>query len=92
MALGAGTHPWPDANHRTALLSFDLAIRHALGLSLRLDPTAAQRLVTASKAMRDPEYLRRGRYYTVKELAGPQHPYRTLMADYETDLVLEPAE
>lgn len=52
MALGAGTHPWPDANHRTAFLAFDLAMRHALQTSVGLDAADAKRMVEHSKRYR----------------------------------------
>jgi hypothetical protein len=72
MALVAGTHVWPDANHRTALLSFAMACKRAFHVDAALEPEEGAGLVSASKAMRDKEFLRRGRYYTVKELADGQ--------------------
>ena len=36
MALAAGVHPWPDANHRTASLTFSRAVRQGLQVECAL--------------------------------------------------------
>jgi hypothetical protein len=89
MAVGAGTHPWPDANHRTALLAFDLALVRSAGREVILAPAVAQKMIRKSKDMRDHDRLSRpgrARYYTIKELADPEHPYRRLFASFEDAL------
>ncbi len=91
MALAAGTHIWPDANHRTALLVFDLVLFRAIGRQVVLDPFTAQTMIRASKALRDGDRRARpgrARYYTVAELADSNHPYRRLYAGYESRLVV----
>ncbi len=94
MAVSAGTHPWPDANHRTALLAFDLAIVQASAQRIGLPVSRVAELVLASKAMRDGARRRRpgrARYYTIEELGDPDHPYRRLFAGFESDLIIKHA-
>lgn len=90
MAVNAGTHLWPDANHRTALIGFGLALERAFDSSATLEPSAAERLVRESKRMRDTEFVDRKRYYTVAELADPDHPYRRLFASFEPRVIFGP--
>ena len=89
MAVAAGTHVWPDANHRTAIVAFDQATRSGLGLTIALAEDDAVNLVVASKAMRDRDFRDRSRYYTIEELADPDHPYRRLLATFEDWLIVE---
>jgi len=91
MALGAGTHPWPDANHRTAMVTFAEAYYKAFGKLALLQPDDARAMALASKTVRDPARLNRpgkARYYTVEELADPAHPYRMVFKRYEPMLFL----
>lgn len=93
MAASAGTHPWPDANHRTALLAFDAAVVQAESLRVGLPVAQVAPLVRSSKAMRDGDRRKRpgkARYYTIDELADPEHLYRRLFAAYEPHLLLKP--
>lgn len=91
MAVGAGTHLWPDANHRTALMSFTYAAAITYGVAFFPGPAAAREMTTRSKARRDADFLARGgRYYTREELRDPRHPYRALYAEYEA--LLEPMD
>ena len=86
MAVAAGTHPWPDANHRTAMVTFAEAYFIAYRKLLQLQPDDARAMALSSKAIRDPARLKRpgkARYYTVEELADPQHPYRKTFRLYE---------
>lgn len=89
MALGAGTHPWPDANHRTAMVAFAEATHMAFNRVPKLAPADALRLVRSSKDLRDQrrrQRIGRARYYTVAELALAAHPYRRLFASFESAL------
>ena len=93
MAASAGTHPWPDANHRTALLVFDAAIAQGASLRVGLPVDRVAPLVRSSKTLRDGDRSKRpgrARYYTIEELADPEHPYRRLFAAYEPHLILKP--
>ena len=95
MAVGAGTHVWPDANHRTTVAAFSLFAERAFRCQLGLPSDLAAQMVIASKAMRDGDRLNRvgkARYYTVEELADPAHPYRLLFASYESVLILKPSQ
>lgn len=92
VAAAAGTHVWPDADHRTAFLAFAVACVKAFQVEPSLPPKLAGDLVKASKAMRDRDFLARGRYYSVAELADEAHPYRALFRRYEPRLVLERAD
>ncbi len=83
MAVSCGRHVWPDANHRTALLAFNLALERGLGWQAVLNPAMADRMVRQSKLMRDGEYREAGGnrgYYTVAELTDSNHPYRKLFS------------
>ncbi len=94
MAVGAGTHVWPDANHRTTMSVFSLFSERAFGQLVGLPSALAAEMVVASKAMRDGDRRNRpgkARYYTVEELADPTHPYRLLFAAYESALIFKPA-
>lgn len=88
MAIWAGTHLWPDANHRTAMAIFNYATTKAWGLQAVLDDAAAGAMRRESKKMRDADFLARHRYYTIEELSDPQHPYRQLFARYQDRLTL----
>lgn len=91
-ALVAGTHVWPDANHRTAVEAFSVATARAFGLFVGLSVPNARKLVAESKPVRNADFLARGRYYSVAELADPAHKYRDLIAEFESDLKIEPVE
>ncbi|MBW3583112.1 MAG: hypothetical protein KY455_08450 [Euryarchaeota archaeon] len=88
LAIWAGTHIWPDANHRTGISVFFLVTARSLKIHLVLDPEAAEEMVRHSKSIRDRHYLDRGRYYTVEELADPDHPYRQVYAALEPSLLV----
>lgn len=87
MALHCGIHFWPDANHRTAIIGFNVALQRALGWHVGMDPEAAKRCVIESKALRKTLYPR----MTVANLADPEHPYRRLFAGFEPSLVVKEA-
>jgi hypothetical protein len=89
LAVNAGTHLWPDANHRTAMWSFGTAAILQFEVDVSLSADVAREMTRRSKAMRDADYLARSRYYTVAELRSPTHPYRQLFAEYESRLVIE---
>lgn len=87
MALSAGTHPWPDANHRTAMLGFAKAVYQAWGTILWMHDDDAVQMTQTSKAMRDAArraQAGRTRYYTLAELQDAMHPYRQLFRHYQT--------
>ena len=86
VALSAGVHPWPDANHRTASLSFDRAVRTGLGLKCALAAAAAADMSAETRRIRDAH----GRY-RIEELLDPAHPYRRVMARFEPRLIIESA-
>lgn len=88
LAIWAGTHIWPDANHRTGLAVFALVTARAFGKLAILSPEDAERLVRRSKSIRDRDYLEKSRYYTVEELADPDHPYRQVYAYLEPSLLV----
>lgn len=86
MAVHAGCHPWPNANHRTANLVFNYALEKA-GAGKQVgfvDPAMGARLVSESHERRDMD----GGEYTVAELADPAHPYRRLFAQFSQRLVV----
>lgn len=88
MALFAGRHLFPDANHRTGLIAFNQAIFRAWSEVYLLIPAARGReMVEESKAMRDRDYLALGRYYTAKELGDSNHPYRIVFRAFEPHLI-----
>ena len=89
VSLMAGRHPWPDANHRTGVLAFSLAAERALSKRIYLAPEDAFALVGASKAMRDKDFVRAGRYYSIDELSRPDDPYRRLFQGYGDRLLVE---
>ncbi len=93
MALCAGTHPWPDANHRTGHIAFAEACLKAWQVDLALSPHDAAALTGDSKKLRDPHRRAssgKATYYTVTDLADPNHPYRVLYRQYEAKLQLNP--
>ena len=92
VALVAGTHVWPDANHRTAMEAYSVATARAFGLFVGLSSPNARKLVTYGKPMRDADFLARGRYYSAFELADSSHKYRGLVAQFEADLKIETVE
>jgi len=89
VSLVAGTHVWPDANHRTAMEAFSVATARAFGLFVSLSVPNARKLIAQSKPMRNADFLSRGRYYTVAELSEPDHRYRDLIAEFESELKIE---
>lgn len=91
MALACGRHFWPDANHRTAFYSFSAACNAAMDKRVSLDAAKMTAMGEESKAMRDPHKRKTGRYYSVHELADPDHPYRRLFTHYEKHLEFETA-
>lgn len=87
MALHAGCHPWPNANHRTAHRGFNLALDRLRGLFVGFhDKAVSHRLIEESHRQRD---LDMGEY-THGELADPQHAYRRLFMAYAEQLVIVP--
>lgn len=91
MALLAGRHLFPDANHRTAMTTFELAVERRFAVRVGLPADVSRAMVVESKAMRDRAKLARGSYYTVAELADPAHEYRALFARYAKHLKTAPA-
>lgn len=86
MAVFAGRHVFPDANHRTALTLFAKCVAHEFGKMVYINAGPGGRLTKASKKMRD-EYRRaHGQYYELADLINPKHPYRQLYAKHEGDL------
>ncbi|MHB8633499.1 MAG: hypothetical protein ACYDBQ_05950 [Thermoplasmatota archaeon] len=85
MAIHAGCHAWPNANHRTAMLSFNFALASAVGKMVGFrDTSSGERLVKESHAQRDAD----GGEYTANELASPVHAYRKLFAKFSKDLLI----
>lgn len=85
MALHAGCHAWPNANHRTAMLTFNFAL--AAAQSQAVGFTRAERgedLVHQSHAQRDAD----GGEYTLEELQDASHPYRRLFAGFTKELTI----
>ncbi|MBI2077933.1 MAG: hypothetical protein HYT80_06120 [Euryarchaeota archaeon] len=87
MAVFAGRHIFPDANHRTALTLFNLGIWLEFGAMTVPGPEIGESMTKESKAMRDEFKLRTGPYYKPEDL-GPDHPYRRIFAKYESGLKL----
>ncbi len=83
MAIWAGLHIWPDANHRTALYTFNMAARKALGLYVGLPELASRVITRASKEMR-----KAAGGYALADLTDPSHPYRRLWSLAEAALVI----
>jgi len=81
MALIGGRHFFPDANHRTAALTFSLAMSRALGLACFLAPERIPVMVAESKAWR-----RTAPRPTVAELQGEGHAYRGIFVRYSVGL------
>lgn len=87
MALQCGIHFWPDANHRTAIIGFNLALERATGWNVVLGSELGQRCVEESKAARKKLYPN----MTVAKLADPEHPYRRVFAIFEFLVVVKEA-
>lgn len=90
MAMICGTHPWPDANHRTGMSSYQVAVHNAFGVFVSLTPNDGRELVRRSKAIRQPFVEKNLRYFTVHELSDEQHAYRAVYRDFEHKLAVEP--
>jgi hypothetical protein len=85
MAVHAGCHAWPNANHRTAMLTFNFALAAAQAKIVGYqNPARGEELVEQSHAQRDKD----GGEYTVGELASENHAYRQLFARFSRDLVI----
>lgn len=85
MAVHAGCHAWPNANHRTAMLSFNFALAGASGKIVGFkDARTGERLVTESHAQRDAD----GGEYTANELADANQAYRRLFARFAEELII----
>lgn len=76
MAVMAGRHFFPDANHRTASTAFAFVTTSGWASMYAVSSEGARAMKTESKAMRDEERLRRHppAYYTVAELDDPTIP------------------
>lgn len=74
MTLHCGLHFWPDANHRTAIRSFNLALERSLGLNVYMDEATALAMLAGSKALRP--VLHGMRLLERHKLAQSDHPYR----------------
>ncbi len=84
MAINAGCHPWPNANHRTALLSFNYALADAkLPLLGFPTPESGHDLIARSHEQRDSD----GGEYTLEELLDADHVYRRLFREFSEQLV-----
>lgn len=84
MALHCGRHFWPDANHRTAVFGFNLALERHLGLHVKMDPDAGFAMLKESKAIRPT--LHAAKKLTFDELVKADHPYRRLFRDFSRQL------
>lgn len=85
LALHAGCHAWPNANHRTAMLTFNFALAAAQSRVVGFThPERGEELVRQSHARRDAD----GGEYTVEELQDASHPYRRLFAGFSKELAL----
>ncbi len=90
MALVAARQPFFDANHRTALMGFNLATTKAWGLELSLTNEDLERLMISSRKLvtslhRPGSGTRTA--ITVTALRDAQHPIRLLYAEFEDALV-----
>jgi hypothetical protein len=89
MAMHAGCHAWPNANHRTAMLAFNAVARLELGLLVGFtNPTRGKRLVEDSHRQRDAD----GGEYTTQALSSEAHPYREIFARAAEDLAIVPVK
>lgn len=79
MALHAGMHCWPDANHRTAVMAFNLALDRHLGLNVCMEAKRADLMLLESKRIRK-TLLAQG-VLKPELLAAPGHPYHRLYWD-----------
>lgn len=87
MAVSAGTHPWPDANQRTAMAAFSQVTYEGMGFLVDMEPALAERMCSEAKRIRDGERRSgKDRFFTVAELADPEHPYRVHFGRYEGGL------
>ncbi len=85
MAIHAGCHAWPNANHRTAMLAFNFASAAALTKVVGFtQPSRGEALVDESHAQRDKD----GGEYAVRELSNPAHAYRRLFDRYAKELTI----
>ena len=78
MTLHSGLHLWPDANHRTAIVSFNLALERVLGLNVYMEKSSASRMLKESKAVRPTMHA--GGKLTFQLLLDPKHPYAEAFA------------
>lgn len=89
MAVHSGYHAWPNANHRTAMRSFNLALGRAENLYVGFaELSTGAELVAASKAQRD----RDEGMYALDELEGADHRYRSLFRSFMDRLVIVAAD
>lgn len=88
MAVFAGRHVFPDANHRTSLSLFNNGLWSWFGKLIAMTPTVSGPLTRESKQMRDPHKLRTNDYYSLDELKNPNHPYRRLFASYVPKVIV----
>lgn len=89
MAIHSGYHAWPNANHRTAMRSFNLALGRAETLYVGFEDLATgAELVAASKTQRD---LDEG-MYALDELRNHDHAYRALFRSFMDRLVIVAAD
>lgn len=89
MALHAGCHPWPNANHRTAHRGFNLAIDRMFGwFAAFREPDLGHQLIADSHQQRDAD----GGEYMIAELQDPSHAYRQLFRQYAGKMTLMPIE
>lgn len=85
MAVHAGCHAWPNANHRTAMLSFNFALAASQSKIVGFkDAARGEQLVKESHAQRDAD----GGEYTAEELADGKHAYRSLFAKFAQGLAV----
>ena len=87
MALHCGLHFWPDANHRTAIFSFNLALERAAGWHVGMTPEKGAECVETSKAARREVYGT----LTLNALHDAGHPYRQVWSAFERDLEVREA-
>ncbi|MFA5943560.1 MAG: hypothetical protein WC876_03735 [Candidatus Thermoplasmatota archaeon] len=89
MAVHSGYHAWPNANHRTAMRSFNFALARAETLNVGFEvAVTGEDFVAMSKARRD---LDEG-MYTLEELRNPGHVYRELLRGFQDRLVIVAAD
>lgn len=88
MSLHCGLHFWPDANHRTAVLSFNLALEREYGWHLGMSKEAALQMIADSKVFRrsNRSLLR------IQNLRDPNNGYARFLQQFEDGLTIKPAE